>query len=52
MEKIELTKEEVQSVLNTLGEIPFKFSVGLINFFQTKLQQPKESAVSEAEVMK
>ena len=44
MDKIELTKEEVQAVLNTLGEMPFKYSSGLVQFFGSKIQpqQPKK----------
>lgn len=42
LDKIELTKEEVQAVLNTLAEMKFKEVAGLVQFFNTKLQPKKE----------
>ena len=42
MDKIELTKEEVTTVINILSEIPFKMSANLIQFFNHKLQEPKK----------
>lgn len=40
---IELTKEEVQAILNSLGEIPSKYVLGLIKFFNNKLCQEKST---------
>lgn len=47
MDKIELTKEEVQGILNTLGEIPFKYVFGLIQFFNNKLNPKLEEKKPE-----
>jgi len=48
MDKIELTKEEVQAVINTLSEMKFKEVAGLIQFFNSKLQ-PKPTEPAKAE---
>jgi hypothetical protein len=44
MDKIELTKQEVEAVINSLGELPYKSVSGLIQFFSFKLkpQQPQK----------
>ncbi len=44
MDKIELTTQEVQAVINTLSEMKFKEVAGLIQFFNQKLQPPKKAA--------
>lgn len=43
---IELTKEEVQAVLNTLAEFKYKDVAGLIHFFNIKLSPPKPAGES------
>lgn len=40
---IELTKEEVQAVVNTLSALPFKDVAGLIQFFSGKLKAIEDS---------
>lgn len=52
MDKIEFTKDEVQGVLNTLGDIPGKFSVNLMIFFSNKLNPAPvvEKAVTKPDV--
>ncbi len=41
-EKIEFTLEEIQTILNTLGEIPLKYSLALNNFILQKVEKSKE----------
>ena len=45
MKQFILTEEEMVKVLNTLAEMPFKLSAGLIQFFQsvpvTEAVEPK-----------
>jgi len=50
MDNIELTKDEVNAVINTLSEFPYKMSNGLINFFKKKLKEPKKAAEAGQEV--
>ena len=49
MDKIELTKDEVTAILNTLSEMKFKEVAGIIQFFNQKLQ-PKKAAEAGPEV--
>lgn len=48
MKRIELTEQEVQSILNTLNEIPLKYSLGLHSFFVSKLNE-KETKKTKQE---
>ena len=47
---IELTKDEVQAVINTLAALPFKDVAGLIQFFAKKIEDASvKQAVKEKE---
>jgi len=50
MGKIELTKEEVEAVLNTLSEMRFREVAGLIQFFNNKLNPITTADIKNSKV--
>lgn len=40
---ITITKDEVQAVVNALGEVPSKYTYELLKFFDAKLAEAKKA---------
>ena len=51
MKKLELTEEQTQGLVNELGEIPAKWSIGIIGKIQSLFaeQNPEEEVCQESE---
>jgi len=45
--KIELTEEEINSILSALSEIPFKYSNGLIQYLANNLNDAKKNIANQ-----
>jgi hypothetical protein len=47
--KIELSLEEAQAIINHLAQIPTQYGAGLYQFFLNKVSPPKDQAEKPAE---